>query len=76
MAGAKRCKSRGCPVYHKREVPYAGNKKARVAWIGESPGWEEERNVEPFVGDSGKLAKKDSKIARLVWEDMFVMLFG
>jgi uracil-DNA glycosylase family 4 len=69
----KRCKSRGCPVFHKREVPYAGKKNAKIAWIGESPGWEEERDGEPFVGDSGKLAKKDCKIAGLTWEEMFVM---
>ena len=69
----KRCKLCKCPLYGKVEVPYAGNKKARIVLIGESPGWEEERDGKPFVGDSGQLAQRVSKQAGLKWADLFIM---
>lgn len=69
------CKNRKCPLHGQVEVPYSGNKTAEVVFLGESPGNEEirARPPRPFIGDAGKLAKKNARIAALVWESLFIM---
>jgi uracil-DNA glycosylase family 4 len=41
------------------EVNFAGSLEAEIAFIGESPGFEELREGEPFIGRSGRLLKKN-----------------
>ncbi|MSO55073.1 MAG: uracil-DNA glycosylase [Rhodospirillales bacterium] len=47
----------GCPLKKTATnlVFYDGNPKARIMFIGEAPGAEEDRHGNPFVGPSGKL---------------------
>ena len=35
-----------------------GNRKARVMFVGEAPGGDEEREGKPFVGSAGKLLRR------------------
>jgi len=69
----KRCSNKDCPLYGQKEVPYSGNKKAKTVWIGESPGHEEVEAGRPFVGDSGKLARKGCVNAGLNWSSILIM---
>lgn len=73
MAIGKKCRVTDCKLFRQIEVPYAGNKEAKIVWIGESPGRTELKLRKPFVGEAGKLAKKNVKAAGLVWQDMFIM---
>lgn len=54
MQRTKRCKNRKCPLIDRIEVPYSGNKEAEIVIIGESPGFDEERVGQPFVGRAGQ----------------------
>lgn len=49
------CKA--CPLCEKRTQPAfgCGDTQARVMFVGEGPGEEEDRRGEPFVGNAGKL---------------------
>jgi len=66
------CKKTDCPLYGKTEVPYSGNKKAEVVIIGESPGYNEEIEGEPFCGDSGDLMTVCCAAAGLNWQDCMI----
>lgn len=46
-----------CPLHESRQraVPGMGDRKARVMFVGEGPGAEEDRRGLPFVGAAGKL---------------------
>jgi DNA polymerase len=46
-----------CPLVHSRNrlVFGAGAENARLAFVGEAPGAEEDRQGEPFVGDAGQV---------------------
>ncbi len=46
-----------CPLAHSRNrlVFGAGAENARLAFVGEAPGAEEDRQGEPFVGDAGQV---------------------
>ena len=81
-----RCALKDCPIWRtskKNEVPYSGNKKAKLVMLGESPGPTEIKGVkdedtgrlfrEPFIGDSGLLLRKNVRISGLKWADFFVM---
>ena len=50
----KKCKK--CPLYksRKKAVPGEGPKKAKIMFIGEAPGAEEDKVGKPFVGRSGR----------------------
>jgi DNA polymerase len=66
-AAAHEC--RGCDLYKSatQVVFGAGPKKARVMFVGEQPGDQEDRQGEPFVGPAGALLDKalaDAGIAR------------
>jgi len=52
------CQEKSCLLYSSIEVPYKGNPKGSVVFIGESPGREEIQQGIPFVGDTGKLLDK------------------
>lgn len=53
-------------------VPGKGNVNARVVFVGEAPGANEDKNGEPFVGAAGKVLDKLLKIAGLRREDIFI----
>ena len=53
----KRCNITDCPNYKRREIPYDGNKKAKIVIMGESGGKQEEFQGKQFVGDTGDFIK-------------------
>lgn len=44
-----------CPIASSVEVPYRGNAEADIIIVGESPGAQEIRQRQPFIGPSGQL---------------------
>lgn len=53
-------------------VPGEGNPKARVMFIGEGPGWHEDRQGKPFVGNAGKFLTELIERAGLQRDDVFI----
>jgi DNA polymerase len=53
-------------------VPGEGNADARILLIGEAPGWHEDRQGKPFVGNSGKFLTELLENAGLAREDVFI----
>lgn len=53
-------------------VPGEGNVHARVMLIGEGPGWHEDQQGRPFVGNSGKFLGELIAKAGLKREDVFI----
>jgi len=51
----------------------AGNPDARLCFLGEAPGAEEDRQGEPFVGRSGKLLTKILEACGLQREDVYIL---
>jgi DNA polymerase len=51
---------RACPLGSQRiqAVPGVGSHEARVMFVGEGPGFDEDHKGEPFIGRSGKLLDK------------------
>lgn len=51
---------RACPLGSSRiqAVPGVGNPQAKVLFVGEGPGFDEDHKGEPFVGRSGQLLDK------------------
>src|ERR1051325_6165683 len=64
-AAAHEC--RGCDLYKTatRVVFGAGPNKARVVFVGEQPGDQEDRQGEPFVGPAGAMLDKRSEERRV-----------
>jgi uracil-DNA glycosylase len=54
------------------EVPPSGPRNAKVMLVGEAPGFHEEEQGRPFVGESGKLLRKMLRAAGLNFDDCFV----
>jgi len=73
MARNKTCTIKECPLSKKREVRFKGSKQAKVVFYGESPGYKEEIEGDPFVGDTGDLAKECCKEAGVRWSSLFLM---
>jgi uracil-DNA glycosylase family protein len=48
---------RACPLAHhrRRACPGEGPERAAIAFVGEAPGYEEDRQGRPFVGPAGRL---------------------
>jgi uracil-DNA glycosylase family protein len=69
---AERCK--GCDLYKRatQVVFGAGPSKARVMFVGEQPGDQEDREGMPFVGPAGALLDKALAEAGIPREDVFV----
>ncbi len=68
---------RGCPKCElcrtrTNAVPGEGNPRARVMLIGEGPGFYEDREGRPFVGNSGKFLNALLAKAGLAREDVFI----
>ena len=53
-------------------VPGDGNASARVMLVGEGPGWHEDQQGLPFVGNSGKFLNELLEKAGLKREDVFI----
>lgn len=53
-------------------VPGEGNPEASVMFIGEAPGWHEDRQGKPFVGNSGKFLSELIEHAGLTRDDVFI----
>jgi len=53
-------------------VPGEGNAHARVMLIGEGPGWHEDEEGRPFVGNSGKFLGELIAKAGLTREEVFI----
>ncbi len=53
-------------------VPGEGHPKARVMLIGEGPGWHEDRQGRPFIGNAGKFLNELLAKAGLQREDVFI----
>lgn len=53
-------------------VPGEGNAQARVMFIGEGPGWHEDQQGKPFVGNSGKFLTELIESAGLKREEVFI----
>ncbi|MGH2533645.1 MAG: uracil-DNA glycosylase family protein [Thermomicrobiales bacterium] len=53
-------------------VPGEGNPNARVMLIGEGPGWHEDQQGRPFVGNAGKFLNELLGHAGLKREDVFI----
>jgi DNA polymerase len=53
-------KCQKCPLYKTatHSVPGSGNSETKIVFIGEAPGFFEDREGLPFVGNSGKLLDK------------------
>jgi DNA polymerase len=50
----------------------AGNPKARLVFVGEGPGYEEDKTGEPFVGAAGKLLTKIIEAIQLTREKVYI----
>ncbi|MDD5566635.1 MAG: uracil-DNA glycosylase [Patescibacteria group bacterium] len=63
-----------CPLYQKatQGVPGEGNSSARVFFIGEGPGQEEDKQGRPFVGQAGKFLEEMLGLIGWKREDVFI----
>lgn len=55
-----------------KAVPGEGAPRARVMFIGEGPGWHEDRQGRPFVGNAGKFLNELLGLAELEREEVFI----
>ena len=71
-AAAEKC--RGCDLYKAatQVVFGAGPKRARVMFVGEQPGDQEDRQGEPFVGPAGALLEKALADAGIPRDQVFL----
>jgi DNA polymerase len=71
-AAAEKC--RGCDLYKAAtQVDFgAGPKRARVMFVGEQPGDQEDRQGEPFVGPAGALLEKALADAGIPRDQVFL----
>lgn len=56
----------------KRIVFGAGNPHARLVFVGEGPGYDEDRSGEPFVGEAGQLLTKIIQAMKLTREEVYI----
>ncbi|MEP7291545.1 MAG: uracil-DNA glycosylase [Chloroflexota bacterium] len=63
-----------CDLYKTRTkaVPGAGSPHAEIMFIGEAPGYNEDKQGLPFVGQSGKYLETLLKLINLKREDVFI----
>ena len=67
-------KCQNCPLYHSRiqAVPGEGPENANVMFIGEGPGFHENQQGRPFVGQAGKFLDELLSAAGLRRETVFI----
>ena len=65
---------RNCPLGSQRTnaVPGEGNPNSRVVFVGEAPGFHEDQQGRPFVGQAGKLLDELLAAAGLHRNDVFI----
>ena len=65
---------RQCPLYKTRTNPVfgQGNPKAKLVFVGEAPGREEDLRGEPFVGRAGELLTKIIEAMGLKRKDVYI----
>jgi len=65
---------RKCPLYRAatQAVPGEGNPEARIFLIGEAPGFWEDKNGRPFVGEAGQILEKLLDSVNLKREEVFI----
>lgn len=70
--GIRRCTA--CPLWKTRTlaVPGEGPEKARLFFVGEAPGREEDRQGRPFVGRSGRFLEEMFLLAGIKKEEVFL----
>ncbi len=63
-----------CKLYKTKTnyVPGEGNPKAKIVFVGEAPGKEEDRQGRPFVGNAGKLLTEMLEKIGLKRDDVFI----
>jgi uracil-DNA glycosylase len=63
-----------CPLYQERThvVHTEGNRKARLMFVGEAPGADEDAQARPFVGRAGQLLTKIIEAIGLKREDVLI----
>lgn len=63
-----------CPLHKTKtkDVPGCGSNKAKILFIGEAPGKEEDLKGEPFVGAAGKFLTEMIEGIGLAREDVFI----
>ncbi len=66
------CKN--CPLYTTRIKPVfgEGNPDAKLMFIGEAPGYEEDRQGKPFVGKAGELLTKIIMAMKLSRQEVYI----
>ncbi len=67
-------KCQNCPLYHSRvqSVPGEGPENASVMFIGEGPGFHENQQGRPFVGQAGKFLDELLSVSELKRETVFI----
>ena len=70
----KICNCKNCPLGQTRikAVPGEGNINARIMFIGEGPGFDEDRQGRPFVGRAGQLLDKIIAAMGFRREEVFI----
>jgi DNA polymerase len=69
LGACQRCK---LGATRKNLVFGAGNPKARLVFVGEGPGADEDAQGEPFVGDAGKMLNRIIAAMELKREDVYI----
>ena len=69
MGACQRCK---LGATRKNLVFGVGNPKARLVFVGEGPGADEDTQGEPFVGDAGKMLNRIIAAMELKREDVYI----
>lgn len=72
LAGVDRCHKCALGDTRINVVPGAGNPRAKVMFIGEAPGKNEDLQGEPFVGAAGKLLNQMLDRIGLAREDIYI----
>jgi DNA polymerase len=70
VAACKRCEELACT--RKQTVFGVGNPHARLCFIGEAPGADEDAQGEPFVGRAGQLLNKIIEACKMRREDVYI----
>ncbi|MDW8128339.1 MAG: type-4 uracil-DNA glycosylase [Archaeoglobaceae archaeon] len=66
------CKKCQLHLTKTKYVPGVGNKEARIVFVGEAPGREEDLKGEPFVGSAGKLLTELLSSIGLKRDDIYI----
>ena len=70
VSGCTRCEE--LAATRTQTVFGVGNPEARIFFLGEAPGADEDRTGEPFVGKAGQLLNKIISACRLTREDIYI----